>query len=93
MRFPSWRWQRAARARRGWRASTSEEEGARRGRKRNTSVLEQISGIGAKRRQRLLSEFGGLRALSRAGVEDLARVNGISRTLARAIYDAFRDGP
>ena len=66
---------------------------ARRGRKRSTSVLEQISGIGAKRRQRLLSEFGGLRALSRAGVEDLARVNGISRTLARAIYDAFRDGP
>ena len=51
----------------------------RRRRSRNTSVLEQISGIGAKRRQRLLSEFGGLRALSRAGVEDLARVNGISR--------------
>ena len=65
----------------------------RRKRSRNTSVLEQIPGIGAKRRQRLLSEFGGLRALSRAGVEDLARVNGISRTLARAIYDAFRDGP
>ena len=65
----------------------------RRRRVRNTSVLEQISGIGAKRRQRLLSEFGGLRALSRAGVEDLARVNGISRTLARAIYDAFREGP
>ena len=65
----------------------------RRRRARNTSVLEQISGIGAKRRQRLLSEFGGLRALSRAGVEDLTRVNGISRTLARAIYDAFREGP
>ena len=62
-------------------------------RARNTSVLEQISGIGAKRRQRLLSEFGGLRALSRAGVEDLARVNGISHTLAKAIYDAFREGP
>ena len=65
----------------------------RRRRARNTSVLEQISGIGAKRRQRLLSEFGGLRALSRAGVEDLTRVNGISRTLAKAIYDAFREGP
>ena len=66
---------------------------ARRRRARNTSVLEQIPGIGAKRRQRLLSEFGGLRALSRAGVEDLTRVNGISRTLARSIYDAFREGP
>ncbi len=65
----------------------------RRRRARSTSVLEQISGIGVKRRQRLLSEFGGLRALSRAGVEDLARVNGISGTLAKAIYDAFREGP
>ena len=66
---------------------------ARRRRKRSTSILEHIPGIGAKRRQRLLSEFGGLQALSRAGVEDLARVNGISRTLARSIYDAFREGP
>ena len=65
---------------------------SRRSRARNRSVLEQVPGVGAKRRQRLLSEFGGLRALSRAGVEDLARVNGISRTLAQAVYDAFREG-
>ena len=65
---------------------------SRRSRTRSTSVLEQVPGIGAKRRQRLLSEFGGLQALSRAGIEDLSRVSGISRTLAQAIYDTFREG-
>ena len=65
---------------------------SRRNRTRRTSVLEQVPGVGARRRQRLLSEFGGLQALSRAGVEDLSRVSGISRTLAQAIYDTFREG-
>jgi len=64
---------------------------ARRGRARTTSVLEQIPGIGAKRRQRLLSEFGGLQGVARAGVEDLLRVSGISRSLAKDIYTAFRE--
>jgi excinuclease ABC subunit C len=64
---------------------------ARRTRARKTSVLEQIPGIGAKRRQRLLSEFGGLQGVARAGIEDLARVNGISRSLAADIYTAFRE--
>ena len=64
---------------------------ARRSRARNTSVLEQIPGIGAKRRQRLLSEFGGLQGVARAGVEDLVRVNGISRSLAKDIYTALRE--
>ena len=64
---------------------------ARRRRARG-STLEQIPGIGQRRRQRLLTEFGGLQGVSRAGVEDLIRVRGISRDLAQAIYDTFRDG-
>ena len=63
---------------------------SQRTRTRRASVLEQIPGIGAQRRRRLLSEFGGLQGVSRAGVEDLARVRGISRDLALAIVDAFR---
>ena len=64
---------------------------ARRRRARG-STLEQIPGIGNRRRQRLLTEFGGLQGVARAGVEDLIRVRGISRDLAQAIYDTFRDG-
>ena len=63
---------------------------ARRRRARG-STLEQIPGIGQRRRQRLLTEFGGLQGVARAGVEDLSRVQGISRDLAQTIYDNFRD--
>ena len=63
---------------------------SRRARTRRVSVLEQIPGIGVRRRQRLLREFGGLQGVSRAGVEDLVRVRGISRELAFAIHEAFR---
>ncbi len=61
----------------------------RRQRKRNTSVLETIPGMGSKRRQQLLKQFGGLQEVARAGVEDLTRVSGISTALAQLIYDAF----
>jgi len=61
----------------------------RRGRARTRSVLEEIPGIGNKRRQQLLKQFGGLQGLSRAGVEDIATVNGISTRLAEKIYQAF----
>jgi excinuclease ABC subunit C len=62
----------------------------RRARQRNESPLESIPGVGAKRRQQLLQQFGGLREVARAGVEDLSRVKGINRTLAQQIYDALR---
>ena len=62
---------------------------ARRGRARTTSTLERIPGIGGRRRQALLKNFGGLREVARAGVEDLTRVPGISPQLAQKIYDAF----
>ena len=61
----------------------------RRGKRRKRSVLEDIKGLGPKRRTLLLREFGGLHGVNAASVEDLARVKGISRTLARLIYETL----
>ena len=59
----------------------------RRGRQRLTSSLEGIEGLGPRRRRALLQQFGGLPGIRQAGVADLAKVPGISRTLAQRIYD------
>jgi excinuclease ABC subunit C len=61
----------------------------RRAKKRKTSVLEGIEGLGPKRRQQLLQQFGGLQEVMRAGIEDMARVPGISKQLAKKIYETF----
>ncbi|MCW8983346.1 MAG: excinuclease ABC subunit UvrC, partial [Gammaproteobacteria bacterium] len=61
----------------------------RRDKKRKTSPLETIPGLGPKRRQLLLKQFGGLQEVARAGIEDLQRIKGISRKLAVEIYDTF----
>lgn len=62
---------------------------AQRAKKRRTSPLEGIVGLGAKRRQTLLKHFGGIQALTQAGIEDIAKISGISKSLAQAIYEQF----
>jgi len=56
---------------------------------RTTSRLEDIPGIGAKRRQMLLHKFGGLQGVKAAGIEELIQIKGINREIAQVIYDNF----
>jgi len=62
---------------------------ARRGKAGRSSRLEEISGIGPKRRKALIARFGGLQGISNAGVDQLTAVPGISRELAEKIYAAL----
>ncbi|MHA6493071.1 excinuclease ABC subunit UvrC [Pseudomonas borbori] len=62
---------------------------ARRGKTRRTSTLEEVGGVGPKRRRELLNHFGGLQELSRASVEEIAKAPGISKKLAELIYAAL----
>ncbi|CCN85618.1 UvrABC system protein C [Vibrio nigripulchritudo SFn27] len=63
---------------------------AKRGKTRRTSALEGIEGVGPKRRQALLKYMGGLQELKRATVEEIAKVPGISLSLAENIHQALK---
>jgi excinuclease ABC subunit C len=56
------------------------------------SPLDEIAGIGAKRKSALLRHFGSARAVARAGLGEIERVAGISRTVAKKVYDHFHGG-
>ncbi len=61
----------------------------RRGKVKQQSVLESIAGLGSKRRQSLLKQFGGLQGVTQASVDALCSIDGISKSLAQRIYDIF----
>ena len=55
-------------------------------------MFDQIEGVGPGRKRALLAAFGSARGVSRAGVEDLLKVEGVSAPLAERIYGFFRKG-
>jgi excinuclease ABC subunit C len=62
---------------------------ARRAKAIGRSPLDEIAGVGAKRKQALLHRFGSAKAVARAGLGELERVDGISRAVAKKVYDHF----
>ena len=62
---------------------------AKAGKRMTQSLLDDIPGIGPKRKKALVQHFGSARAIRAAGVEDLCQVEGINRATAQAIYDWF----
>ncbi len=63
----------------------------KRDKKRRTSVLEGIPGVGAKRRKAIIQHFGGIQGVKRAGVSDLQKVEGISKSIAQTIHDYLHE--
>jgi excinuclease ABC subunit C len=63
----------------------------RRSKSRTTSRLEEIPGLGPKKRRELLRQFGGLQGVIGAGIDDLIKVHGISRRLAESIYNDLHE--
>lgn len=63
----------------------------KRAKAKRTSTLEQIEGVGAKRRQKILQNLGGLQEVKNASIDQLANIPGISRAMAEKVYYAFHD--
>ena len=63
----------------------------KRKKRRDRSFLEEINGIGSKRKQVLIKHFGGLQGVSKAGINELSKVNGINKNLAKKIYETIHD--
>ena len=63
---------------------------AKRAKARARSALDEIPGVGPRRKKALLHRFGSARGVSQAGLADLETVDGISSTIARTIHDHFR---
>ena len=53
------------------------------------SELDEIIGIGAKRKRAILNRFGSVRAVANAGIQDLQEVEGVNRMVAQRVYDFF----
>ena len=64
---------------------------ARRDKKRRQSTLEGIEGVGPKKRRDLIRYFGGIQELRKAGIDEMTKVQGISKSLAETIYAALHD--